>query len=148
MERRVWGGIALLALAGLMFIGFLGSAIAIGSPAAIGALLLTVVLPGAAGIALIRGIGGGNRARTEKLRQMTIDAEVMKLAVSQAGKLTAIEVSTALALPPEAAKAHLDAMVERDIADIEITDHGTIVYTFQDAKHVGDKATSRGILDA
>jgi hypothetical protein len=39
-------------------------------------------------------------------------------------------------------------MVERDIADIEITDDGVIVYTFDAAKRLGAKDTSRGILDA
>ena len=42
----------------------------------------------------------------------------------------------------------LDAMVEREIADIEITDDGVLVYTFLSAKQLGNKDTSRGILDA
>lgn len=150
MERRTWGGIALLTLAGLMLLGFFGSSVPVGSPAAIAALVITVGLPAAAGIALIRGVGasGANRARQAKLRQATIEAEVMKLAMAHAGKLTAIEVGTALALPQDETKRALDAMVEREIADIEITDDGVIVYTFEDAKRLGNKGTSRGILDA
>jgi hypothetical protein len=148
MEARKWGGYALLALAGLMFWGFLRSSVSIGSPTAIVALLITVVLPAAGGIALIRGIGRGSEQRRDRLRQATIEAEVMKLAIQHAGKLTAIEVGTALALPQDEAKRALDVMVEREIADIEITDDGVIVYTFEDARTLGNKSTSRGILDA
>ena len=148
MERRRWIGIGLLALAGLMLLGFLRSDLSIGSPATIGALLVAVVLPAVGGIALIRGIGSGDRARRASLRQQTIEAEVMKLAIQQRGKLTALEVATALALPEDETKLALDAMVEREIADIEITDEGVIVYTFQSAQQLGSKDTSRGILDA
>lgn len=141
-------GYGLLALAGLLLYGFLRSSASLASPATVAALLITVALPAAAGIAILRGFTRGDTARREKLRQATVEAEVMKLAMQHAGKLTAVEVATALALPIDATKAHLDAMVEREIADIEITDDGVIVYTFQDAKHLGGKATSRGILDA
>jgi hypothetical protein len=148
MSGRRWGGIALLAIAAFMFLGFLNSSASLGSLTGIVALLLTVGLPAGAGIALLRGIGGARNARTERLRQQTIDAEVLRLAIQHAGKLTAVEVATALALPPETAKASLDSMVERELADLEITDAGVIVYAFHDAKNIGGKASARGILDA
>ncbi len=131
-----------------MLWGFLRSSLSITSAATIGALLIAVVLPIAGGIALIRGIGSGDAARRAGLRQQTIEAEVMKLAIQERGKLTALEVATALALPEDETKVALDAMVERELADIEITDEGVIVYTFQSAKQLGSKDTSRGILDA
>jgi hypothetical protein len=148
VERRTWLGGGLLALAALMALGFLRSNASIARPATIAALLIVVVLPAIAGIAIIRGIGSGEEARRAKLRQQTIEAEVMKLAMQQAGKLTALEVATALALPPDETTRALDAMVEREVADIEITDDGVIVYTFDAAKRLGSKHTSRGILDA
>jgi hypothetical protein len=141
-------GYGLFALAAMMLWGFLRSSLSIASPAAIGALLVAVVLPAIGGIVLIRGIGAGDAARRAKFRQQTIEAEVMKLAIQQRGKLTALEVATALALPEDETKVALDAMVEREIADIEITDEGVIVYTFQSAKQLGSKDTSRDILDA
>jgi hypothetical protein len=147
MESRKWVGFGLLALAGFMFIGFLGSSRALG-PSSIAALLIVVALPAIGGIALIRGIGKGDQARRDRLRQATIEAEVMKLAIAESGKLTALEVATALSLPQDEANRALDAMVEREIADIEITDEGVLVYTFEAVKRIGDKDTSRGILDA
>ena len=148
MERRRLIGTGLLALAALMLVGFLRSDLRLAALATIGALLVAVVLPAVAGIALIRGIGAAAQARRDSLRQQTIEAEVMKLAIQQKGKLTTLEVATALALQQDETKRALDAMVEREIADIEITDDGVIVYTFDAAKRLGAKDTSRGILDA
>ena len=148
MDRRRWIGASLLALAGFMLVGFWRSSLSIASPSTIGALLVAVVLPAFIGVAFIRGIGRADATRRASLRQQTIEAEVLKLAIQQAGKLTALEVSTALALPQDETTRALDAMVEREIADIEITDEGVIVYTFQSAKQLGSKDTSRGILDA
>ena len=148
MERRRWIGAGLLAIAAFMLLGFLKSDMSLAAPATIGALLVSVVLPAVGGIALIRGIGTAEQARRASLRQQTIEAEVMKLAIQQKGKLTTIEVATALALQQDETKLALDAMVEREIADIEITDDGVIVYTFDAARRLGKKDTSRGILDA
>ena len=147
MNRR-WVAYGLFALAAMMFWGFLRSSVSIASPAAIGALLVAVVLPAISGFMLLRGIGTGDAARRARFRQQTIEAEVMKLAIQQRGKLTALEVATALALPEDETKVALDAMVERELADIEITDEGVIVYTVQSAKQLGNKDTSRDILDA
>jgi hypothetical protein len=148
VERRTWFGGGLIALATLMAVGFLRSNASLSQPATIAALLIVVVLPAAAGIALIRGIGAADETRRAKLRQQTIEAEVMKLAIQHSGKLTAIEVATALALPQDETTRALEAMVEREIADLEITDDGVIVYTFDAARRLGSKDTSRGILDA
>lgn len=148
MAGRRWGGIALLVIAAFMFVGFLNSNASLGSPTAIIALLLTVGLPAGAGVALLRGIGGARTARVERLRQQTIEAEILRLAIQHSGKLTAVEVATALALPPETAKASLDSLAERELADLEITDAGVIVYAFHDAKNIGGKSSARGILDA
>lgn len=148
MAGQRWGGIALLAIAAFMLLGFLNSSASLGSPTTIIALLLTVGLPAGAGVALLRGIGGARNARSERLRQQTIDAEILRLAMQHAGKLTAVEVASALALPTETAKSSLDSMVERELADLEITDAGVIVYAFHDAKNIGGKASAKGILDA
>jgi hypothetical protein len=131
-----------------MLLGFLNSSASLGSPRAIVALLLTVGLPAAGGVALLRGIGFARSARAERLRQQTIDAEILRLATQQSGKLTALEVATALALSPETAKASLDSLVERELADLEITDAGIIVYAFHEARNIAGKASARGILDA
>jgi hypothetical protein len=147
MSGRTLGGGALLALAALMLLGFFRSDASITSPAAIGALLITVVLPAAGGWALLRGGVGRRSARAETLRQQTIDAEILRMAMQHGGRLTAVEVATALALTPESAKETLDRLVQREVADLEITDAGVLVYTFHDAKHVGGKHSARGLLE-
>jgi hypothetical protein len=147
MNRRT-GGIALLTLAGLMLYGFLRSSAPLGSPATLMALLIVVALPAGAGVMLLRGGLGANSARLEDLRNRTIEAEVLRMATQQGGRLTALEVATALALPQESAKQTLDSLVERDLADIGVSDEGVIVYMFHDAKHLGGKGSVKGILDA
>ena len=145
--NRTTGGIALLAVAGLMFLGFMRSNASITAPATIVALLLTTVAPAIGGVALIRGTGTGRSRRLDQLRDQTIDAEILRLAVSEGGRLTAVEVATALTLTPEVAKEKLDALVGRDVADIAVTERGVVVYTFHDAKHLGGKSDAKGVLD-
>jgi hypothetical protein len=140
--------IALLTLAGLMLFGFLRSSASIAAPSTIVALLITVVAPAAGGIALLRGTDLAKSKRLDQLRQQTIDAEVLRLAVAEGGSLTAVEVATALAITPEQAKDTLDALVGRDVADIAVTERGVVVYTFHDAKHLGGKGDAKGVLDA
>jgi hypothetical protein len=148
MSSRTVGGI-LLAIAAFMLYGFLRSSASVASPAAIGALLLTVVLPAAGGIMLWRGgfsMNSGRSKRVEQLRQQTFEAEILRLATQHGGRLTTVDVATALALPAETAKATLDRLVEREVADLEITDDGVLVYYFHDAKYIGGKHGSRDLL--
>ncbi|HEY9226821.1 MAG TPA: hypothetical protein VIP11_09255 [Gemmatimonadaceae bacterium] len=147
MSRNA-GGIALLVVAALMFFGFMRSSASIAAPATIVALLLTTVAPAIGGVMLLRGGGLARSRRLDQLRQQTIDAEILRMAVSEGGRLTALEVATALALTPETAKEALDALVARDIADIAVSDRGVVVYTFHDAKHIGGKDQAKGVLDA
>ena len=142
------GGIALLVLAALMFYGFVRSDASLAAPATIMALLLTAVAPAVGGIALLRGGGAARTRRLDQLRQQTVDAEILRLAVAEGGRLTAVEVATALALTPEVAKEALDGLVTRDVADIAVTERGVVVYTFHDAKHIGGKGEAKGVLDA
>ena len=146
--NRTTGGIALLVVAALMFLGFMRSNASLATPATIVAVLLTTVAPAIGGIALLRGGGTARTRRLDQLRQQTIDAEILRMAVTAGGSLTAVEVATALALTPEMAKESLDALVARDVADIAITERGLIVYTFHDAKHLGGKSAAKGVLDA
>jgi hypothetical protein len=140
--------IGLLVLAGLMLFGFLKSSAPLAAPATIAALLITVVAPTVGGITLLRGRDLARSRRLDQLRQQTIEAEILRLAVQERGRLTAVEVSTGLGITPEAAKETLDAMVARDVADIAVSDRGVVVYTFHDAKYLGSKGDAKGVLDA
>ena len=148
MGRKI-GGIVLLVVAALMLLGFARSSAGLGSPTALFALLLTVALPAAGGIALLRGsLGGNSRARMAQLRQQTIDAEILRLAMQHQGRLTAVEVASALALGSGDAKAALDDMVNRQVADLEVSDEGVLIYTFHEARYFdGDRNAPRK-LDA
>ena len=143
---RTLGGTALLLLAAFMLFGFTRSALSISGPATVIALLLTVVAPAMGGIALLRR--RRQDARTLALRQETLEAEVLGLAMRHQGRLTAVEVATEFGLSPEEAKAVLDGLVTREVADLEMTDRGVLVYSFHEARHVGGKHDARGLLDA
>ena len=148
---RTLGGVALLLLSVFMLLGFVRSDASFVALNTIVALLITVVLPAAGGVTLLRAANRRERRggkRVEQLRQATIEAEILRLAMLHAGRLTAVEVSSALALQPEEAKAMLDGLVTREVADLDITDAGVLVYTFHEAKHVGDKHSARGLLES
>ena len=144
-------GVALLALSLFMLLGFLRSDADVGTPATIAALLITVAFPAVGGIALLTAPlrrRGRLATRKEVLWQQTVEAEILKLAAQREGRLTAVEVATEFALPPEKAKELLEALMVRDLADIQVTDSGVVVYAFHDIKHLADKPHAKGVLDA
>ena len=148
---RIAGAVALLLLSLVMLLGFVRSGASIGAPATIVALLLTVGLPAAGGIALLTGrVRGRNQlsARREQLRRQTIDAEILRLAEEHGGKLTLVEVMSALAVSSDVAQSALEGFHSRDLAEIEITESGVLVYVFRDIQRLEEKAHSRGLLDA
>ncbi|HEX6308651.1 MAG TPA: hypothetical protein VFZ69_10715 [Longimicrobiales bacterium] len=141
-------GWILIAIAAFMFVGYIGSDV--GGPEAILALLLTVVLPAAGGVALVTGrIGPRGRIGTsrEDLRRETLEAELLRLAGRRSGRLTIVEAVGELAITPEDAKEALDALAVRGLADFEVTDSGIVVYVFHDIRHLGDKSESKGLLE-
>ena len=144
-------GFALLALAGFMLLGFLRSDAETGAPATIAALLITVALPALGGIALLtKRLRGGARLaeRREMLRQQTYESEILRLAAQRQGRLTAVELVTEFAITPEKANELLESLMVRQLADVEVTDSGVVVYVFHDVKNLADKPRARGILDA
>jgi hypothetical protein len=145
---RKIGGAALLLVAALMLLGFGRSSAGLASPTALFAVLLTVVLPAAGGIALLRGsLGGNSKKRMAQLRQQTIDAEILRLAMQHQGRLTAVEVASALALDGAEAKSALDDLVNRQVADLEVSDEGVLIYTFHEARYFGGDQSARDRLN-
>jgi hypothetical protein len=145
------GGASLILLALLMVYGFMRSDLSLTAPATIGALLITVGLPAFGGLALLTGrFRGGRRLdeRREQLRQQTIESELLRLAGERGGKLTVVEAVRDLALTPEAATQAFNALHAKELAEIEVTDAGVLVYSFHDLQRLGDKARSKNILDA
>ena len=150
MGRNI-GGVALLLLALFMAVGYAQADIDASAVTTLLTLLITVALPAAGGIALLRGglsAPGRIAGRKEELRRKTLESELLRLATTHQGKLTVVEVVSALALPAGEAKEVLDGMVTREMADVEISDSGMLVYSFHDVRHLGEKETARGVLDA
>ena len=149
--NRTIGGVGLILLALFMLLGFTRSGAALGAPATLAALLVTVVLPAAGGVMLLAGQAGGARrlaARKEQLRRQTQEAEVLKLAARRDGRLTAVEVSSELAVTHEEATALLNALETSGAAEVQITPSGVLVYDFHDIRHLAEKPAARGVLDA
>jgi predicted DNA-binding transcriptional regulator len=147
---RIIGGVGLLLVSAFMLLGFLRA----DGDASLGttliALFVAVALPAAGGVALLSGRFRGQRqisARQDELRRQTIDAEVLRLAARYDGKLTVVEVMTELAVSQDTAKESLEALMRRDLADIEITDSGVLVYVFGDVRKLEEKARSKGVLE-
>ena len=147
---KLVGGVSLLAVALFMVVGFLRADV---NPAALStmvALLIGAGLPAAGGGWLLArhfGIGRGIERRREQLRRDTLEAEILKMAARHEGRLTAVEVAGELAVPTTTAEELLNALMTRELAEIEITDSGVLVYSFHDLRHLSEKETARGLLE-
>ena len=144
---RKFGAIALLGLAAFMALGFFLAEPTTGVAAQVAGFVIAVVLPAAFGIGLLRSAPGGNAARVQRLRAQTIDAEILRLAMAQKGRLTAVEITSALGLAEADVASALDGMMRREVADMDVSDDGVLVYTFHDAKYFEGKREDRRLLD-
>src|SRR5687767_14084743 len=147
---RLGAGIGLILLSVFMLVGFLRADLAASAMTTAIAVLVAVVLPAAGGATLIAShFRSGRRldVRRDQLRQQTLDSEVLRLAAKREAKLTVVEVVSELGVSTEAAKETLDGLMMRELAEIEITDAGMLVYRFRDIQSLPDKSSSRGVLD-
>jgi hypothetical protein len=149
MRRLALGG-GLLLVAALMLLGFLVGDADPSAPATVAAILISVGIPAATGGWLIAkhfGLGRAAEERRERLRQDTLEAEVLRMAGRYDGRLTAVEVAGELGVPAGTAKELLDALMANDLADIEITESGVLVYAFHDVQHLSEKPAAKKLLD-
>lgn len=147
--QLIVGGV-LIAVSLVMLLGYFNADISASAGTLVLTLLVAVGIPGGAGVALIgRHFRKGRHRseRREQLRQQTLEAELLRMAGEHDGRLTVVEVVRELALSQPDADALLRLMVERSVADVEVTDSGLLVYTFPDVQKLGDKSSSRGVLD-
>jgi hypothetical protein len=146
--RKILAPAALYVLAAFLALGFVRSDAGFTLPTLI-ALVLGVALP--AGIAtrmLLNKSGEQTRLqRHAELRLRTVEAEVLRIAKSHDGKLTIVEIVSELAITPDEAKAAVDSLVRQQLADIEVTDSGVLVYAFHDIQHLQEKQSARNILE-
>jgi hypothetical protein len=147
---RIWAGLGLIFVALFMLFGFMRADLAASAMTTAIAVLVAVGLPAAGGAALITShFRSGRRldVRRDQLRQQTLDSEVLRLAAKRDAKLTVVEVVTELGVSSEAAKETLDGLMMRELAEIEVTDAGMLVYRFLDIQSLPGKSSSRGVLD-
>ncbi len=147
---RLAGGVALVGVALFMVAGFLRADVDPFAPATLFALLIAAGLPAAGGGWLLaRHFGAGRRieGRREELRRDTLEAEILKMAERYGGRLTAVEVAGELAVPSTTAEELLNELMRRELAEIEITDSGVLVYAFHDVRHLSEKESARGLLE-
>jgi hypothetical protein len=148
---KIAGAAGLTLLSVFMLAGFFNSNAAVSVGAQLTALAITVVVPAAGALLLVRShLAEKSRTsgRKAELRRHACESEILRLAQGRGGKLMAVEAAMAIHLSEEAARETLDAMVAAGRAELEVTDGGSLVYTFPTLAQLGDKATAKGILDA
>jgi hypothetical protein len=147
---KIWGAVGLLTVSLFMMLGFMRVAADGIAAAEIIAFALVVLLPLGFGIKLLRDHFGRDKrveANKSNMRDRTLSAEVLKLAGTHGGKLTIVEVVTALAITSDEAKRILDNLALESHADFQVTDSGVVVYDFKEIRRMDDKSTARGILE-
>jgi hypothetical protein len=150
---KLAGGIALLMVSAFMLIGFMaGGAGTQSLGVRVFAFLITVGIPGAGGLALLRGhlrrslpSGGGG---ADALRRQTWESEIVKLAERKGGKLTVVEVIADSVMNADDAEEVFKDLVGRGLAEPEVTDGGLIVYVFPDIKLLKEKNASKSLFDS
>ena len=148
--NKLVGSALLFLLSLFMLMGFLRSDAQLSSMSTLLALLITVGLPAAGGAALLAShfrYGKRFEQRRDLLRQQTLEAEILRLAAERGGRLTLVEIVTEMAVPSEHAQQALDALAMREVADVAITESGTLVYTFHDIRHLDQKPHAKGVLE-
>lgn len=150
--NKLFSGIGLISLSGFMLLGFAKADL---SDQTIAVKAMTfgmgVGLPMAAGIGLVRSHRRDLKLLARHIvhsRLIALRSEILKLAQENQGKLTEIEVISELGIEQAVANEVLTDLCHQDLAEIEMTDSGLLVYAFPDIQQLPNKYTSRGLLDA
>lgn len=101
------------------------------------------------------GLVGSHRRDRKRLANHIVNSqhrvlrsEILKLAQKNQGKLTEIEIMSELGIEPAVANEVLTDLCNQDLAEIEMTQSGLLVYVFPDIQQLPTKHASRGLLDA
>jgi hypothetical protein len=108
---------------------------------------ISVILPIAVGTGLIVGPRSPSAPAIAARRSQTIQAEMVKLAIAQGGALTVVEVVSTLGIDSQTATQELTALTYQQIAELEMTDSGLMVYRFPDVQSLPEKHHSKRIAD-
>ncbi len=148
---KVVGGALLIGVALFMALGFALSDATRSLGVTIAALLIAVVVPAGAGVALIQSHYRNQRLRTadrSELRLQTWESELVKLATERGGKLTIVEAVAATGLRAPQVEEAFRSLTQQGVADIDVTDSGMLVYRFPDVQLLEEKGGSKPILES
>ncbi|NEQ52966.1 MAG: hypothetical protein F6K11_22970 [Leptolyngbya sp. SIO3F4] len=150
--KKLLGGIGLLGLSGFMLLGFAKANLSDQSTAVKAITFgIGVGLPLAGGIGLVRSHRQDQKriaANQSKAQLRTLQSDILKLAKVNQGKLTEIEVISELGIEQAVVNKALTKLCQQDLAEIEMTDSGLLVYVFPDIQQLPHKHYSRGLIDA
>ncbi len=150
--NKLFSGIGLLSLSAFMLLGFSKADLNDQSQTVkVMSFGLGVGLPMAAGIGLLHGHWRDRnllKTRSMNSRLVTLRSEILRLAQANQGKLTEIEIISELGIEQAVAHEVLKDLCHQDLAEIEMTDSGLLVYSFPDIQQLPNKHTSRRLLDA
>ena len=144
-------GFSLVGISLFMLLGFVSADLAVSGLAKALALLVSVGIPGTAGVTILaKHFRGGKRLaeRREQLKLQTLEAELLRMAGEHHGRLTVVEVVRELAMTHADAEMLLKSTAHRGVSEIEVSDDGLLVYRFPDVQLLEGKSTSKGVLDA
>lgn len=131
--RRAAGWL-LITCSGLLSGVFLTADLAAG-----GTLLIPALLSAGVGIALVRN----GRSRSK----FVLQSEILRLAEEQHGRITVLEAAAAFGIPVEEAKGVLEAFVISGVADLEVSESGTVIYSFAELQRPEEKSRTKGLLE-
>ena len=141
MAKLVAGGILIL-VALFMLLGFFNANSEMSGPARVGTFLFLVVLPAAIGGLLVKLQFKSQRAArdsAEEQRRRAQEADILKLARREGGKLTLADVVAETSVSAETAQERLSSLMTDGFGDFELTDSGSIVYSFWDMEQRGGR---------
>ena len=122
---RIWGGVALLLLSLFMLLGYIRADLPAEASARLLFFLFFVLAPALGGALLLRSWftrRGRLKSRRERLRQQTLESEVLKLAREREGSLTVLDLVTELGISREEAGSVLDSFAVQGMAETEISE--------------------------
>ena len=134
---RILGGILLLLLSLFMLLGYLQADLPAGLAARVVFFMIVVIAPALGGGLLLRSWFRRRKhlqERKERLRQQTLQVEILKLAGANGGSLRAIDAVAELGISREEADNTLEKLAVQGAAEVDITESGELVYRFSESQ--------------
>jgi hypothetical protein len=137
-----------LAVAVGLFFG-LGVLLNLGGPHPVSALVLSFLLFGAAPVALGVWLLRPPAYLAARLpaADQAWESELLRLAARRHGSLSVAEVVAHTDLDAAQAEMRLDAMCQRGLCELRVSDHGVVLYRFDEAPTAEHKRLAQGVFD-